>query len=427
MNLKINHKLFMVIGGAIIILIGYFWNLLPYFIPYNVMLSLLIVAGVLPLFIPFKFKKEVLLIPWILYLIVVVANRNRELANGEFFYTLSIVIGLLFVIASVKSVSWINSTPKMFVAIGAINVLATLVFFLSNSLYETFIGRTYGEYQNGTQNGLFGYRAGIAGHYSQNATNITIVILAVWAILLCSGYFKKKKKRTGILLLAFMLLSLLSLLLTGKRAHLLFVIAVLIITYYVANPDKIVQRSFKLMMILAGAIILLSFTLEYIPELSFVFERLKDSGTDKASLLRFLMWGRALDMFSQHPIFGVGWFGFKYDSGLSELTGATAGCHNIYLQLLCETGIVGFTICMFPIVYSLYRTIKNLKIVHNKKSFLKERIALATSFAIQLFVIMYGMTGNSIFDATFFFYSVAVAINLSFTSNIRGKNLCMII
>ena len=44
-----------------------------------------------------------------------------------------------------------------------------------------------------------------------------------------------------------------------------------------------------------------------------------------------------------------------------------------------------------------------------------------TPFAIQFFVLLYGMTGNPIYDSTFCFYAVAVAINISFTSNMRGR------
>ena len=49
------------------------------------------------------------------------------------------------------------------------------------------------------------------------------------------------------------------------------------------------------------------------------------------------------------------------------------------------------------------------------------KLALSVSFAIQFFVLLYGMTGNPIYDSTFCFYAVAVAINISFTSNMRGR------
>lgn len=419
MKIRINHSAFMIIGLVLMLVAGNYWGIAQFTLPFNVRLFLLILSGALPLLLPLYYKKSALIIPWVLCFSLVILNRNQEFANGGSYSTYRLIAAYLFIFASVKSSDWIKKAPQFIIAIGSINVLATLLFFVNNGMYQTFINFTYKQYQSGTQNGLYGYRAALADHYSQNGTYISIVLLAIWAVAFCMKAAEKKRK----LYFGLGIITIIALLLTTKRAHLLFGIATLIVVYYIVNPNKRLQKSFKLMMGAVVALIGLNFLMDYIPDIANVFDRLQTTGTDNASLLRLLMWERAQSIFAQHPILGIGWYGFRYKSGLSAMTGATAGCHNIYLELLCETGIVGFCIFIVAMGSSLVLTVKNINCVHDTENGELKRMkwALAVSLAIQCFVILYGLTGNPIYDSTFCFYAVAVAINTSFSMNMRGK------
>lgn len=62
---------------------------------------------------------------------------------------------------------------------------------------------------------------------------------------------------------------------------------------------------------------------------------------------RLVLWGIAFDLFVHSPILGVGWGNFlvlygSYVSDVSWIPPGIYAAHNIYLQLLSETGIVGF-------------------------------------------------------------------------------------
>lgn len=127
-----------------------------------------------------------------------------------------------------------KKAPQIITAVGIANVIATLLFFVNNGLYQLFINTTYKQYQDGTQDGLYGYRAALADHYSQNGTYITIVLLTVWAVFLTLNGHEKKRKYIMIAGIA----TVIALLLTSKRAHLLFGVATLIVVYYVVNPEK---------------------------------------------------------------------------------------------------------------------------------------------------------------------------------------------
>jgi len=81
-------------------------------------------------------------------------------------------------------------------------------------------------------------------------------------------------------------------------------------------------------------------------------------GYDQAA--RFLLWGVAFELFTNSPIIGAGWGNFVglYGSYLSSfaswLPPGVYAVHNIYLQLLAETGIAGFTI-FFGFFYKTIR------------------------------------------------------------------------
>ena len=411
MKIKVDHTQFALLGLALLLLCGNYWAL---FTSYKVYLLILMAAGFIPLLLPFYYNKSSYVLPWVICFLIVVFNRNRELAQGEYFSTSRLCSAYLFILASTKSADWIKKAPQWIAFIGGWNIIATIAFFFDSDLYDTFIQFTYRKYPQGIADASEGYMAGLADHYSQNGTYITIVLLTVWAVFFCMD----KCRRERVLLFLVGIIAAAALLLTTKRAHLLFGIATMIIVYFLVNPEKRANKTFKFGIFAAALLAALSLLIDAVPTFGEVFERFQTAGTDDASLYRLLMWKTALDIFLEHSIFGIGWYGFRYQSGLSDAIGATAGCHNIYFELLCETGAVGFIIFMFAMVFSLVKTYRNINMLRccQSEALQKSKYALAVSLAIQIFVLMYGMTGNPIYDATFCFYAVAVAINISFSA-----------
>ena len=86
---------------------------------------------------------------------------------------------------------------------------------------------------------------------------------------------------------------------------------------------------------------------------------------------RTIEWQKAILTFKEFPIWGIGWGGFARQSvNLHPLfpdaalnSGLFTNCHNLILQLLSETGIVGTIILMGGLVIALIRLVyKNLTI-----------------------------------------------------------------
>ena len=78
-----------------------------------------------------------------------------------------------------------------------------------------------------------------------------------------------------------------------------------------------------------------------------------DKAVGSDMLTRLLLWGSAWNFFMHSPVIGVGWGNFAafYDPDLPFMAGVLA-VHNIYLQLLAETGLVGFVAFFYLFVQS---------------------------------------------------------------------------
>jgi O-antigen ligase len=79
-------------------------------------------------------------------------------------------------------------------------------------------------------------------------------------------------------------------------------------------------------------------------------------GSDTA--IRLLLWATAWNLFTSAPLLGVGWGNFitlygSYLSSFSDLIPpGVFAIHNIFLQVLTETGVVGFASFFYLIVHS---------------------------------------------------------------------------
>ena len=110
---------------------------------------------------------------------------------------------------------------------------------------------------------------------------------------------------------------------------------------------------------------------------------------------RFEIWQNAMAGFTENPFWGKGWSWYRNTYGM--------GAHNIYIQLLCECGVAGaipvITVLIGVFVYThkvLKRSVKennDIKIAINK-----------FGFFTQTYILIYGFTGNPIYNYSFFIW-----------------------
>lgn len=224
-------------------------------------------------------------------------------------------------------------------------------------------------------------------------------------IAIISSIKFQKRNLDSIFLFLFLLVATLF---TGKRGPTIFLLlANIICSVLPANGMKKIKK--YIFFILSTAVIMAFFFVfsnffERIPVISRIIEMIEGlmSKIDvSSSRLSLYIW--ALKLFAKHPIFGIGWGRFR-TTVIGNVTVSTAlDTHNIYLQLLCETGIIGLLI--FLVIFILFwNTTKNAysRCVNRKEEQMSSwRQPLFFSFAYQTYFLLYGLTGNPLYDQHF--------------------------
>ena len=238
-----------------------------------------------------------------------------------------------------------------------------------------------------------GYMAGLTTHTSSNG-----MFLSCGILMMAVGFYLTKKRSNLILLLIFIT----ALLLTGKRGHLIFIIAALYLTYYFSLAGrKSATKLYKTLVVVVVAFITLFVIVNMIPSLSVISTRMQNAleGDDTSVIIRFELWEIAWKNFRQNPIFGIGWHQFLHTLSSAVGSNREFEVHNVYLQLLCETGVVGFLIYISWFIYALKTSIDvYTKMIRSQKFTVTALRMTGFSLAFQLFFVMYCFTGNPLYD-----------------------------
>lgn len=343
---------------------------------------------------------------------------SNELSTiGTFLFASSLIISLP------QNSNWVEYAIKILFGFSFFHVLTTIVMFIIPAIGELMVPiwlKALGTYPTGAQFGLYNYRSGFTLHYSSNAIFCTVALLVCFAT-----YLSVTSRRDKLKWFVFSLLSLFAIILTVKRGQLVFGLLACVITYIQANDKKRFRR---------WVVAILSFVIVFavlyaisptIPVLNDVFSRfmeMKGADAERSTSGRTIYWGICIVFFLKNPLLGVGWYGFR---GLSEMVlfnraaSTVLDAHNVYLQLLCEIGLIGLTLYLILVIYMLLETISALK----QTMILKESNlynALLISFAIQVFYLTYSFTGNCFYDQTYYIYVIACAISLAIKNKLRA-------
>lgn len=350
----------------------------------------------------------------------VVLFSNQALRSDNYFAVLRWVYCFLFMFFYSTSTRNFEKIVKQIAGIGCINVAATWFFWLFPSAYSPMYS-LWGYWPSGTWAGTMGYKAALQNHYSRNGVVLAATVLALFALIAVTDDGKNKKQRRRYWILFFV--SLFALLLTTKRAHVLFSITAMVVVLYFNNRQNGIMKMMKLLFGVAlglGLVYLASF---YIPEINQFIQRFSSLDEDTTMQSRFVLWSLAFNMFLSSPLFGNGWFSFRYrynsvlyanvvQEHIRSERYDLMDAHNVYLQLSAETGIIGLAFYLFIVGYLLRSAMHMLRYDRPiLKKYGLEHIVLFSA-VFQVFYLMYSFTGNCLYDITFAFYCISAAVCL---------------
>lgn len=359
---------------------------------------------------------------WIASLVVVILNSFRTTMNLDFFsineYVSMFVYfaGVALMLFSGSKSENFNLSLKIILFFSIFYSISVWVQALIPSIYDKFLDLLNISYQKDIRNwessGL--YYTGFSTNPAFTAGHIVNGILLLFSFRK-NGFFYRIL-RIVFLLLLFLFLFV-SLLMTGKRAHLLFltiaITSIYVFPYKGGKLFKKVKNIVICIVLLLVIVILLSEIFADIPTFSRFSSSLNTwlKGGDISSS-RNRLYSHAWNQFKLNPLLGNGWGSYRLSTPGAITTTIYQQTHNIYLQLLAEIGILGFIFVMIPIVTILLMTIhavRDQESVENNIWF----SLLNYSLAYQLFFILYGLTGNPMYDVNYlmmYFFSCSISM-----------------
>lgn len=325
-----------------------------------------------------------------------------------FFYT------FLTINRSEKSINTFFKYIKNIVLFGALTIIISpmITDFISR-FFSFFVKaspiRQMAELQEHTYSGIFSEKANAAF-----ILNVGIAI--VGSNLLFKNEKKPKEKKKNIIELIILFVALI---LTNKRALLVMPVMIFLFIYiFVREKNKML----KILKFLIPSIIGLMILINVFPVMGNVFYRFINDDDNHRSELHAV----CIEMNQKKPIFGYGinsYNTYAYDSGFRLHVFGTDDsniwkyhAHNIYYQLLGETGYIGLVLIILTFTFYIYQSIVLLRQTTRPES---KRILFFSTY-IQLLFVLYGYTGN-----TFYYYQqIAIYfIAISFLiTEIKQKN-----
>lgn len=337
---------------------------------------------------------------WLILLFVILC-KNYEIKQGIYEYLLMYIALFLTTIFLVSGVQWIDKTIHVIQFFCIVHLTLGLFFVLNKAM---LINKIVPLFKTGDSAKRLliqaidaGYMTGITYHYSTMG-----MYMALGTIFFSGVLYSKEKSKAKILKVILFLLMILGLFMTGKRGPLVFSLISIAWTYMLFCLPKTEKQVERMFIGALGLIVLYVIAYMKVPQVRSLMERFTTSSGDLDELSSGRIeyfWKHAVSMFKDHPILGNGWRTFKYYIVTRFGMDNPNDAHNIYLQLLAEVGIVGF---LFFITYFLsswkatYTAIKS----NEKKGYIdaKQDVFLKVSLSYQTFFILYGFTGNPLYD-----------------------------
>ena len=335
--------------------------------------------------------------------------------DGNFFFCYILFFALSVPFFNYKILSkfyfyFIFISFSIFAIIGIIEFY-TDYFKLTVQMTEQFAGRLF-----------------LALNYAHNATGSVYAVVSIFALIF---FLREKKKLLKILYLFILFLCIMALFLTKSRGSwLAFAVGVIFVLW-------LNYRSWKKFLITLSAMIVASLPLIFFTGALKRLLQIFNFSATATTTIRLDLWSKAWYLFSQSPIFGVGFgryndihiYSFERIRGICGFFALyldpnfifdNATAHNSYLQFLAETGVIGLFLLMSFWIICLIITIRGFLKV--KDEFAKRVLLSASSSIIVLFAL--SLTENYMSATTVMIcisFVVSVAIGLFWENELKDK------
>lgn len=353
---------------------------------------------------------------WLLILTLLVMLVTTENIGENLTYIIRYAVLVFIVILMKYDEEFFHIIFYCILAAGLVHVIATLWFYFDTDFYMANI---YPNFNSSQRAHLYEqvqknhHAVGLSNHYSQNGIYMAISLCASFALLFA-------KSRKNILWKVLLLLVVLfALILTGKRGVLIFSVFAMLISYIICKKGAFANKLITILFILSSMSLVIYALSFYIEGIASAFARItamfSENETLDVSNGRFKLYAIAWNFFKESPITGIGWREFSKEVvNFYNQDSVLRDAHNVFLQLLCETGIIGFSIFISLFISAIIQTVQLA--AKSTKDMLKlsdkTKIVLIFSLCYQVFFLAYCITGNPLYDLeTVYVYIISVGFS----------------
>ncbi len=394
-------EMYMSVILLLVFAIVYFFSFIDY--PYRVIILLIVLA--MSVAMPFLFRDTKIIISpcrmiWSVVICITLIEITRCVSPDKHTILFYCFILLLLITSKPDCIGAFHFSKKIIYLMGIFFTVGTFFPIILPGVYNGLIVplmRQNGDY------GILDYvnqgvYSGFTNQAGINAVYISFGLASSFLLFLFCDTTKEKIKLSLIIGI-----ELLAILLTAKRGPLLYVLLSMLLVYYFNS-----KRGKKLTNIVKIVFVLTAFLFiaySYVPAVNVIFTKFLEGnvGSDFSSG-RYSLYERAWNYFHSNKAFGIGWTNFRY------FNSRYIDVHNVYLQLLCETGIVGAIPFYFAFIYSFIHTIRILNQLKEVRGGASYTLILFSLF-LQSFFLLHSFTSNALYDYYIsFFYFLGIVI-----------------
>ncbi|AZK43434.1 O-antigen ligase domain-containing protein [Erysipelothrix piscisicarius] len=404
-------------------------------------LSLLLIGIVLKNFSNFSIENlNIFHYTYLFMLIVILLNFIRPDAYHDkesFSYIVIMIITFGFFVFSKINLIDVKKSLSVFLGTSVVFSIIILFFQVFKDLYWSLIYPLLSVTAQELAKRYFfkGYSISFGG-VAYTSYIIVFGLIILLSYLIYNDLHAKSKLR----LYSIMALLTLTLILLGRRGELLaFLVALIVYYIFRARQGSRLKRASIVVSTIIGIIILIIICLPFLLKIKFLHRYTMTlnalvNGTNMTGGVtsgRIELYNKAYSLFKENLVFGVGWGSFAKHGYLvlGKPAGTTRNVHNIVLQLLAETGLVGFLGIMSPLLFSYYKTSYLLSEINTNES--KDysisvlKILISVSLLLQSFILFASLIDPINFKNIFWIlYVILSMINSYVFSNINStKNL----
>lgn len=346
---------------------------------------------------------EIQPLEWLLVLSLLVVAVTTEDISENLTYIIRYTVLVLIVVLMKYDEKLSHVLFYCLLAAGIVHVAATLWFYFDTGFYMRNI---YPHFDSSQKAHLYEqvqknhHAVGLSNHYSQNGIYMAIALCISFALF----FMKSRGSRFWKAILFAVVLF--ALILTGKRGVLIFSVFAVLAAYIVSKKGAFSNKLVTILFILSSALLVMYALSFYVEGIAVAFERLAsmfatENETADISNGRFKLYRIAWNFFLDAPVFGIGWREFSKEVvNFYNQDSVLRDAHNVFLQLLCETGIVGFSIFVALFLSAIVLTVQLvLKTVKNGLQLSETtKGVLIFSLCYQVFFLAYCITGNPLYD-----------------------------